>query len=338
MKNLSANFDEEDVVEEATKAVVSLKLTTTNNNNSSAINQNVANSTFFTAKLPPMFPKPQLSRPSISMKPQAERRLWKLDDFEIGKYLGKGHFGKVFLAREKRFKYNVALKVLTISQLVKAGLQNMLPREVEIQRNLCHTGIVRMFGYFWDDEKIYLILEYCPGGELFKALQKAGSFSEERTARYIAQLAAALQHAHEKKVIHRDIKPENLLIGYHGELKIADFGWAVHAPNSRRETMCGTLDYLAPEIVKSQPYNYMVDLWTVGVLVFELLTGRAPFHDGNREVTRKRIVTASFQFPEDVTLSSEAKDVIKRLLRKQPEERMSLAELVKHPWMLKFAQ
>lgn len=330
MENLLENIQEEEDggVELAVKAVSLLKLKP-----SPALSSEVASSTFFT-KLPPVCPRP-LNRPSILHVKPAERRLWKRSDFEIGRYLGKGKFGKVFLARECASHYNVALKVLTIRQLTKAGLENMLPREVEIQRNLCHTGIVRMFGYFWDEEKIYLILEYCPGGELYKALTKAGRFSEPVAAKYISQLALALQHAHGKKVIHRDIKPENLLLGYHGELKIADFGWAVHAPNSRRETVCGTPDYLAPEIVNHQPYNHAVDLWTVGVLVFELLTGTAPFHDANREATRRKITRVEFDFPATVSLSPEAKDFCRRLLKLAPEDRMSLEDLLKHPWMAK---
>ena len=185
--------------------------------------------------------------------------------------MGKGKFGNVYLAREKKSKYIVALKVLFKSQLQKAGVEHQLRREIEIQSHLRHPYILRLFGYFYDETRVYLILEYAPRGEMYKTLQKAtlGRFDEAKTAKYIKQMAEALVYCHSKKVakvsffplctltsvnhpthslqvIHRDIKPENLLLDMKGDLKIADFGWSVHAPSSRRATMCGTLDYLPP--------------------------------------------------------------------------------------------
>ena len=119
--------------------------------------------------------------------------------------------------------------------------------------------------------RVYLILEYAARGELYKELQKSKRFSESRSATYIASLAKALLYCHQKHVIHRDIKPENLLIGIKGELKIADFGWSVHAPNSRRQTLCGTLDYLPPEMVEGRDHDAAVDVWSLGVLLYMLL-------------------------------------------------------------------
>jgi len=121
--------------------------------------------------------------------------------------------------------------------------------------------------------RVYLILEYASKGELYKELQKSKRFSERRSATYIASLARALMYCHQKHVIHRDIKPENLLIGIKGELKIADFGWSVHAPNSRRQTLCGTLDYLPPEMVEGRDHDAAVDVWSLGVLAYEFLCG-----------------------------------------------------------------
>jgi aurora kinase, other len=109
-----------------------------------------------------------------------------------------------------------------------------------------HENILRLYGYFYDAKRVYLILEYAAQGELYKTLRKVGRFDEARAARYICEMAKALGYLHMKHVIHRDIKPENLLLGLKGELKIADFGWSVHAPNTRRTTLCGTLDYLPP--------------------------------------------------------------------------------------------
>lgn len=120
--------------------------------------------------------------------------------------------------------------------------------------SLCcrHDNVLRLYGYFFDQTRIYLILEFAAKGELYKELQKCGHFDEKRSAKYIKSLAAALDYCHSKHVIHRDIKPENLLLDLHGNIKIADFGWSVHAPHSRRTTLCGTLDYLPPEMIEGK--------------------------------------------------------------------------------------
>ncbi|KAG8447097.1 hypothetical protein GDO86_014522 [Hymenochirus boettgeri] len=166
-------------------------------------------------------------------KEEGKRKRWCLEDFEIGRPLGKGKFGNVYLARERQSKFILAIKVLFKTQLEKAGVEHQLRREVEIQSHLRHPNILRLYGYFHDATRVYLILDYAPGGELYRELQKRTRFDDEKTATYITQLADALLYCHTKKVIHRDIKPENLLLGSDGELKIADFGWSVHAPSSR---------------------------------------------------------------------------------------------------------
>jgi aurora kinase, other len=258
---------------------------------------------------------------------------WSLKDFEIGKPLGRGKFGSVYLAREKRTKYIVAIKVLQKSQLLKAGVEHQLRREIEIQSHLRHRHILRMYGYFYDSKRIYLILEYSPGGELYKRLQQKGHFSDKTAAKYISDLATALDYCHTKHVIHRDIKPENLLIGAQGEIKIADFGWSVHAPTSRRNTLCGTLDYLPPEMVEGREHDELVDVWSLGVLLYEFLVGMPPFEAEGHTATYRRISRVDLKFPPGVT--EEAQDLIRKLLVKEPSQRLPLSEVPKHPWVLK---
>lgn len=163
--------------------------------------------------------------------------------------LSKGKFGNVYLAREKDTKFVVALKVLFKKQIHRDNVEHQVRREIEIQSHLRHPNILRLYGYFHDPTRIYLILEYAPEGTLYKELQAQPNkrFDEQRTAGYILSLADALIYLHERDVIHRDIKPENLLLGHKGVLKIADFGCSVHEPNSSRTTLCGTVDYLPPE-------------------------------------------------------------------------------------------
>lgn len=258
---------------------------------------------------------------------------WSLDDFEIGKPLGRGKFGNVYLAREKRTKYIVAVKVLTKSQLLKAGCEHQLRREIEIQSHLRHRNILRMFGYFYDEGRIYLILEFSPGGELYKELTKRTRFPERLSAKYITDLASALSYCHKKHIIHRDIKPENLLVGHRGEIKIADFGWSIHAPTSRRTTLCGTLDYLPPEMVEGREHDEQVDVWSVGVLLYEFLVGSPPFEAEGHNATYRRIQRVDLHFPKIVP--EDAQDLIRKLLQKDPRKRLSLESIPRHPWVLR---
>jgi serine/threonine protein kinase len=278
-------------------------------------------------------PRPPLEKTLRSPPVQSEcdRRPWTLNDFEIGRPLGRGKFGNVYLAREKRTRYIVALKVLFKSQLLKAGVEHQLRREIEIQSHLRHPNILRLFGYFHDETRVFLILEYAGRGELYRELQRCGRFSERRTATYVAQLAHALHYCHKKHVIHRDIKPENLLLGIYGELKIADFGWSVHAPKSRRNTLCGTLDYLPPEMVEGSPHDAQVDIWSLGVLTYEFLVGNPPFEAQSHEETYRRISRVDLRFPPGV--STGARDLIRKLLVRDPAQRLSLDAVLKHPWI-----
>ncbi|XP_036883034.1 aurora kinase B isoform X4 [Manis javanica] len=196
---------------------------------------------------------------------------------------------------------------------------------------LMHPNILRLYNYFYDRRRIYLILEYAPRGELYKELQKSSTFDEQRTATIMEELADALIYCHGKKVIHRDIKPENLLLGLQGELKIADFGWSVHAPSLRRKTMCGTLDYLPPEMIEGHTHNEKVDLWCIGVLCYELLVGNPPFESASHNETYRRIVKVDLKFPSSVPTG--AQDLISRLLKHNPSERLPLAQVSAHPWV-----
>lgn len=263
---------------------------------------------------------------------QEKKKQWCLEDFEIGRPLGKGKFGNVYLAREQQSKFILALKVLFKSQLEKAGVEHQLRREVEIQSHLRHPNILRLYGYFHDATRVYLILEYAPRGELFRELQKNKMFDDQRTATYITELADALSYCHSKKVIHRDIKPENLLLGANGELKIADFGWSVHAPSSRRSTLCGTLDYLPPEMIEGKMHDDKVDLWSLGVLCYEFLVGKPPFEADSHQETYRRISKVEYQFPSSV--SDGARDLISKLLKHNPYQRLPLKDVMGHPWIV----
>ena len=148
--------------------------------------------------------------------------------------MGKGKFGRVYLGRTKcEPKFILALKTLIKKEIIEDRVEKQVRREIEIQQNLRHPNIIRLYGYFHDENRIFLMLEFAGKGELYKQLSKVGAFSERRSATYVDQMADALGYLHSKHVIHRDIKPENLLVGIDGVLKIGDFGWSVHAPSNR---------------------------------------------------------------------------------------------------------
>ncbi|CAH1130031.1 unnamed protein product [Ceutorhynchus assimilis] len=274
----------------------------------------------------------QKTRPAAT----EEKKKWTLDDFDIGKALGKGKFGNVYLAREKSSKFIIALKVLYKSAIKEFENQLQVQREVEIQSHLRHPNILRLYGYFHDDTRVYIILEYAPKGSVYNFLmsQPQKRFTEDVCARYIRQIADALKYCHVRNIIHRDLKPENLLLGSNGEIKIADFGWSVHTPSSRRTTICGTLDYLPPEMVNGNSHDEKVDLWSLGVLCFEFLCGKPPFEATSYTDTYRRISKGYFNFPSHIPKG--AQDLIRALMKVNPDERLRLESVLKHPWILSF--
>ncbi|XP_066957213.1 aurora kinase A-like [Macrobrachium rosenbergii] len=260
-------------------------------------------------------------------------RKWCLDDFEIGRPLGKGKFGNVYLAREKKSQIVIALKVLFKNVLTKAGVTHQVRREVEIQSHLRHPNILRLYGYFHCEKRVYLMLEFARYGEMYKVLcsQPEKRFTEHQSAHYMIQLISALKYCHSKNVIHRDIKPENILIAADGQLKIADFGWSVYSPNERRTTLCGTLDYLPPEMIEGRMYDEKVDIWSLGVLCYEFLAGKPSFEAKSHTETFRRIARVDIRFPTH--FSEESKDLICRMLRYNPKHRLSFDAIMEHPWI-----
>ncbi|ORY77226.1 kinase-like domain-containing protein, partial [Leucosporidium creatinivorum] len=262
-----------------------------------------------------------------------------LKDFEIGKGQGKGQFGQVHMVRTKAApNYILAIKCIKKKKLQALDGGKQFRREVEIQSHLLHPNILRLYGYFFEEEQVYLMLEYAGGGELFRKLRDArdGRFDEPTAAKYIAQVTEGLIYLHSKRIIHRDIKPENLLLSLNGDIKIADFGWSVHAPSDRRTTHCGTPIYLAPEIArgKHEVYSRAVDLWALGVLIYELVTGDPPY-DSNAQpqsVANRPFSPCCFgaRSPRSPPPSRFAPS---QLLKHAPSERLPLLKVKQHVWI-----
>lgn len=285
------------------------------------------------------------ARKSLGNKPEAKapnsgglssnRRL-SLNDFEIGKVLGKGKLGKVYCVRHKQSGYVTALKVMSKKELVDLKLEKNFRREIEIQSNLMHPKISRLYGFFADEQNVYLILEYSMYGELYHHLKSHRRFNDTVASFYIYQVASALEYLHSNNIIHRDIKPENILLSTDNNIKLSDFGWSVRvAPDavSKRLTICGTLDYLPPEMIESSEHDFSVDIWSLGILCYELLVGKPPFEEIDKNSTYKRIAKVDLKIPSFV--SSDASDLIYKLLQKNPKKRLPLNEIMNHPWITK---
>ena len=214
-------------------------------------------------------------------------KTWSRQDFDVGYELGQGAFGSVLIAREKKSQFICCLKVIEKKRL--KGNPQLLIREIEIQKSISHPHVISLYQWFHDESTITLVLEMAQGGELKVLLEHQlnrvnKGFTEGRTAVYLYQISSALKALHDNHIIHRDIKPENMLIDSFGELKLCDFGWSKQTKD-RSYTVCGTPDYISPEILrestrgrtKTSSHDFRSDLWSIGVLMFELIVGEAPF-------------------------------------------------------------
>lgn len=191
---------------------------------------------------------------------------------------------------------------------------------------------MRLFTWFHDGSKIYIALELASEGELYRHLKAAdnGRFDEFKSAKYTYQVADALNYCHLHNVIHRDLKPENILLTSDDNVKLADFGWSAHTQSNLRKTMCGTLDYLPPEMIEGKQYDDSIDQWCLGVLCYEFLVGSPPFEAEDSEKTYERIRRIEVRYPS--FMSSGAKDLISKLLRRTGM-RISLRDVMRHPWI-----
>eukprot|EP01104_Vermistella_antarctica_P002448 TRINITY_DN12692_c0_g1_i1.p1 TRINITY_DN12692_c0_g1~~TRINITY_DN12692_c0_g1_i1.p1 ORF type:complete len:442 (+),score=157.22 TRINITY_DN12692_c0_g1_i1:237-1562(+) len=243
------------------------------------------------------------------------------DDFELITVIGKGSFGKVMQVRHKEDGHIYAMKVLRKEAIIARKQVAHTKAEKSILQKIQHPFIVKLNFAFQTDDKLYMILDYINGGELFYHLKKEGRFSEERVRMYAAEIALALLHLHQFDIVYRDLKPENILLDSEGHIKITDFGLSKELQNEEgTHTFCGTPEYLAPEVLKGQGHGTAVDWWSLGTLIYEMLTGLPPFYSQNINIMYQKILNGELRFPSYV--SPEAQHLLTGLLTRDVSKRL----------------
>ena len=261
----------------------------------------------------------------------------KLEDFKILKVIGRGSFGKVCLVEYLPTHEVYAMKSLKKDVLIEQEqIENTL-LEKEILQTIDYPLLCGLVFCFQTEERIYFILPFLSGGELFQHLRKFRTFDEEKVRFYGAQIAMALEYLHNKGIIYRDLKPENILMDENGYLRLTDFGMAKKlGDNEKAMSFCGTPEYLAPEIITMEGHDKSADWWSFGILLFEMLCGLPPFYVENLDKMYELIKNSPVKFPKRITLQEDTKDIIRKLLEKNPKKRLGsqsgLEEIKKHPF------
>ncbi|KAI6147236.1 kinase-like domain-containing protein [Pisolithus tinctorius] len=273
----------------------------------------------------------------VAYQPSSGQSL-TIDDFELITVIGKGSFGKVMQVRKRDTMRVYALKTIRKAHIVdRKEITHTLAERLVLAR-VNNPFIVPLKFSFQSEQKLYLVLAFVNGGELFHHLQREQRFNEERSRFYSAELLLALEHLHELDVVYRDLKPENILLDYTGHIALCDFGLCKlnMKDSDTTNTFCGTPEYLAPEILNGQGYNKVIDWWTLGVLLYEMLSGLPPFYDEVTDKMYQKILTDPLVFGPDI--GTEARSILTSLLNRDPTKRLGVngaEEIKRHPFFEK---
>ena len=272
-----------------------------------------------------------------------------VDGYVFGKVIGQGGYGKVYVCTTTASKRNgnrlsekVAIKVISKQKVRRKDIKKRVVKEIEIHQRLQHKNIVSLLEYKEDKHFIYLVMEYCGGGDMYKLFRSKQSvgLGEKLTAKFISQLASGVAYLHKHRIMHRDLKLSNLLLTEDGNLKIGDFGLAVllEFPGEEHYTMCGTPNYIAPEVasVNKLQHGMPTDLWAIGVVMYSLIVGRLPFKSGTSSKTLNRVRDIDYDIPD--TVSNTAKDLIQKLIVENPNDRISALDILRHRFILEHCQ
>ncbi|KAI9826381.1 MAG: camp-dependent protein kinase catalytic subunit [Thelocarpon impressellum] len=267
--------------------------------------------------------------------PRVTKGKYSLGDFAIQRTLGTGSFGRVHLVQSRHNQRFYAVKVLKKQQVVKMKQVEHTNDERRMLGMVKHPFLITLWGTFQDSRNIYMVMDFVEGGELFSLLRKSQRFPNPVAKFYAAEVTLALDYLHSMHIIYRDLKPENLLLDRHGHLKITDFGFAKEVPDITW-TLCGTPDYLAPEVVASKGYNKSVDWWSLGILIFEMLCGFTPFWDGGSPMKiYENIIKGRVKYPPYI--HPDAQDLLQQLITPDLTKRLGnlhggSKDVMQHHW------
>jgi len=265
-----------------------------------------------------------------------------LSDFEMVRTLGVGSFGRVKFAKYKVDGNHYAVKFMKKHEIIKLKQVDHINGERTLMQQVAHPYIVSMIGSFKDDRYVFIVMEVITGGEMFTHLRKARKFSDEVSKFYGLQVGSAFAFIHSKNIIHRDLKPENLLLDTKGYSKLTDFGFAkVVEPGARTYTLCGTPEYIAPEVLLNKGHGKPVDWWTLGILIYEMIVGQPPFCDEEPMGIYQKILAGKIYFPK--YFDRNAKALVKKLVTADLSKRYGNLkagsdDIIKHKWFADIDQ
>ncbi|KAI8063482.1 kinase-like domain-containing protein [Gongronella butleri] len=284
---------------------------------------------------PPRPPRPQLTyNDQAILQHRQSRPKLKLADFHVMRTLGTGSFGRVHLIQSRVNGRHYAMKVLKKSEVVRLRQIEHTNDEKCILEAVAHPFLVNMWGTFQDDINLYMVMDYVAGGELFSVLRRMQRFPSNTAKFYAGQVLLALEYLHSKDIIYRDLKPENLLLDLQGNIKIIDFGFAKHVPDVTW-TLCGTPDYLSPEVINSKGYSKAVDWWSLGVLIYEMLAGQTPFYDEDQLKLFEKILEGKIRYPshfDEAAVSLVSKLLTADLSKRYGNLKRGSDDIKEHPW------
>nr|ACN41002.1 unknown [Picea sitchensis] len=262
----------------------------------------------------------------------------RVGKYELGRTLGEGTFAKVKFAKNTENGENVAIKILDKENILKHKMVEQIKREISTMKLIKHPNVIRLHEVMASKTKIYIVLDFVNGGELFDKIVNHGRLREDEARRYFQQLINAVDYCHSRGVSHRDLKPENLLLDAYGNLKVSDFGLSALPQQIMEDgllhTTCGTPNYVAPEVINDKGYDgATADLWSCGVILFVLMAGYLPFDESNLLTLYKKIYKADFTCPP--WFSSGAKKLISRILDPKPKTRITVPEILENEWLRK---
>lgn len=260
-----------------------------------------------------------------------------MQKYELGRLLGQGTFAKVYHARNLVTGVNVAIKVVDKEKVLKVGMVDQIKREISVMRLVRHPNVVELYEVMATKTKIFIVMEYAKGGELFNKIAK-GKLKVDVARRYFQQLISAVDFCHSRGVYHRDLKPENLLLDENDNLKVSDFGLSTLSESKCQDgllhTTCGTPAYVAPEVINRKGYEgCKADIWSCGVILFVLLAGYLPFHDQNLMEMYRKIGKGEVKFPKWFAL--EVRRLLSRILDPNLKTRISMAKIMENSWFKK---